>query len=347
LLPSLDVPRVELTAAREWDARASALAIDARLFVASSTAPEIHRFDVSPDGTLAEAGTLSFLNYGLPEHFSIDAWGNVPISSTKAYIFNRSDASHIVWNPTTFQIVGEIPGPDIIREGWEIETISVVRGNRMFRIFSYLDYEAWRFDTTTQYLAVYDVETDALLELVQDTRCPLLYNRPFADEAGTLYFSGWVWTPAETLVHGAPKNCALRILPGETRFDPTWQLIYADAITGGREGGVLRYLGNGQALLDVFHHENVQITAETSSDELSNSPNWRLWTVDLNTLSGAPVEGLPFKAGGYTDVPVAGRTFLMVPNSDYSETTAYEIVSGHAVPGFLIQGSSYQIIKLR
>lgn len=346
LVPSLDVARIGLEQAREWDGRASVLALGSWLFIASSSEPVIHRFGVEPDGSLTEAGRLGFSDYGVPSFFSIDPWGNIPISPTKAYIFNGSDGGHVVWNPTTFEILGEIAAPDVVRDGWNLESIGVVRGNRLFRVFSYLDYDAWRFDATTQVLAVYDVETDQLLELVQDARCPLLYSRPFEDESGALYFSGWVWTPAETLVHGAPKNCALRILPGQTTFDPAWQLNYADEITEGREGGILRYLGGGKALLDVFHHERVTITAETSSQELSNTAHWRLWAVDLEQRTGAPVEGLDFKAGGYQDVAVDGRTFLMVPNADYSETTAYEVMDGQAVPGFKIQGSAYHMAQL-
>lgn len=347
LVESLDVARIELDQAREWDGRASVLAIGKWLFVAGSSAPVIDRFEVEDNGSLTEAGSLSFADYGLPAFFSIDPWGNIPISPTKAYVFNRSDGGHIVWNPTTFEIIGEVPGPDVLRPEWNLESVGVVRGNRLFRMFTYLDYDAWNFDATTQMLAVYDVESDELLELIEDTRCPLLYNRPFEDEQGTLYFSGWVWTPAETLVRGAPKNCALRILAGETSFDENWQLTYADDITDGREAGILRYLGNGQALLDVFHHERATITDETNAQELANTPNWRLWKIDLEQKTGAPVEGLDFKAGGYQDVPIGGRTFLMVPNATYSETTTYEVVDGEAVLSFKMQGSAYHMAKLR
>jgi hypothetical protein len=157
LVPSLDVERVGLDQAREWDGRASVLGIDKWLFIASSSAPVIRRFEVLADGTLSEAGSLSFANYGVPEFFSIDPWGNIPISPTKAYVFNGSDGSHVIWNPTTLEIIGEIPGPDVVRAGWDLESIGVVRGNRLFRTFSYLDYDAWQFDASTQRLAVYDV----------------------------------------------------------------------------------------------------------------------------------------------------------------------------------------------
>ncbi len=151
--------------------------------------------------------------------------------------------------------------------------------------------------------------------------------------------------PGLALTSDYPKSCALRVKDGEDTFDPDWKLDFAD-VTDGREAGMLRYLGDGKALLDVFHDERVEIDEETDAKELSNTANWRLWAIDLEELTGAPLEGLDFKAGGYQDVQVGQRTFLMVPNGDYSETTAYEVVNGEAVEGFKIQGSSYHMVRI-
>ena len=347
LLPSLDVSRISLDDAKEFDGRASANRVGDWLFIAASSEPVVTRYTVDENGGLHEDGRLNFGNHGLPEYFSIDAWGAVFVNEEKAYIFNGSDGSHVIWNPTTMKITGEIPGPDIVEEGYNLESVAVVRGNRMYRIFTFLNYDSWEFLAEPQYLAVYDVESDELLDLVQETRCPQLYNRPFIDESGDIYFSGWVWTPGLALTGDYPKSCALRVKAGEDSFDESWQLNFAADVTDGREAGMLRYLGNGQALLDVFHDERVEIDEDTDAEELVNTANWRLWSINLDDLSGGPVEAFDFKAGGYTDVQVDGRTFLMVPNENYSETTAYEIVDGEAVKGFKIEGSSYQMIRAR
>jgi len=210
-----------------------------------------------------------------------------------------------------------------------------------------LNYDTWEFLAKPQYLAVYDLDKDKLIDLSEETRCPQLYNRPFIDEKDDIYFSGWVWTPSLTLTSDYPASCALRIKKGADEFDKNWQLNYAKDLTDGREAGMLRYLGNGKALLDVFYHERETIDADTDAQELANTPNWRLWSFDLETKQGGPIETLDFKAGGYTDVVIDDRTFLMVPNEDYSETTAFEIVDGEAVEGFKVKGSSYNMIKLR
>ena len=348
IVPSLDVGRLELDRAREVPGRASVAAIGQWLFVASSTSPVVERFEVEADGSLREAGRLSFLNYGVPDFFAIDPWGAVFINAEKAYIFNGSDGSHVVWNPSTLEITGEIAAPaGISRMGYDFESVAAVRGNRLYRIFTLLNYDTWDFLAAPQYLAVYDLDTDTLISTVEESRCPQLYSRPFVDERGDIYFSGWVWTPALTLTSGYPKSCALRVLAGQDSFDPGWQLNFGADVTGGREAGILRYLGSGQALLDVFHNERVTVDAATDPEALANTPNWRLWSVDLATKAGAPVEGLDFKAGGYQDVTVGARTFLMVPNEDYSETTAFEVQGGQAARGFSIQGSAYHMVQLR
>jgi hypothetical protein len=346
IVSSLDVDEISLANAKELDGRASVGAVGEWLFVASSSQPVVTRYTLSESGELTEAGKLNFSNYGVPEYFSLDAWGAVFVNAEKAYIFNGSDGSHVIWNPTTMEVTGEIPGPDVTEEGYNMESIAVVRGDRMYRLFTFLNYDSWEFLSEPQYLAVYDVETDELLDVVEESRCPQLYSRPFVDEQGDIYFSGWVWTPGLTLTSDYPKSCALRVKSGQDVFDPEWQLNFADDVTDGREAGILRYLGNGKALLDVFYDERADIGEQTDPQELSNTPNWRLWMVDLADNSGGPVEGLSFKAGGYQDVQVDGRTFLMVPNEDYSRTTAYEVKGGEAVKGFEIQGSSYHMVEI-
>ncbi len=194
VVSSLDVARIDIDDGKELDGRASAAAIGDWLYLASSGEPVINRYTINDDGSLESAGSLDFSNYGVPEWFAIDSWGAVFVNAEKALIFNGTDGSHIVWNPSTMQITGEIPGPDVTVEGYNLESIAVVRGNRLYRVFTVLNYDTWEFLPEPQYLAVYDLENDTLIDLVEETRCPQLYNRPFIDEQGDIYFSGWVWT---------------------------------------------------------------------------------------------------------------------------------------------------------
>lgn len=346
VVSSIDVAEISLENAKELEGRSSVAKLGKWLFVAASTAPVVTRYTVGSDGALAEDGTINFANYGVPEFFSIDAWGAVFVNEEKAYIFNGSDGSHVIWNPTTMTITGTIEGPDIVQEGYDMESVAVVRGDRMYRLFTFLNYDTWEFLPQPQYLAVYDVETDELLALEEESRCVQLYAQPSVDENEDIYFSGHVWTPGLALTSDYPKSCSLRVKAGEDDFDDEWQLDFAE-VTEGREGATLRYIGDGKALLDVFHHERVEITETTDAQEVVSTANWRLWLVDLEEKSGAPLEGIDFKGAGLTDVRVGDRTLLMLPNADWSETTAWELVGSEVVKRFQVQGNSYQVLQVR
>jgi hypothetical protein len=94
IVPSLDVPQLAIDKAREVAGRASIAVVGKYVFMASSSAPVVNRFEVNERGELVSAGSLNFMNYGVPEFFAIDAWGATFISPEKAYLFNGSDGSH-------------------------------------------------------------------------------------------------------------------------------------------------------------------------------------------------------------------------------------------------------------
>ncbi|MGC4089257.1 MAG: hypothetical protein QM756_15500 [Polyangiaceae bacterium] len=346
VVSSLDVEEISLVGAKELDGRGTIAQVGKWLFVATSSKPVVTRYTIGDDGSLVEDGRLNFSNYGVPEYFAINAWGAVFVNEEKAYIFNGNDGSHVIWNPTTMKITGEIAGPDIVKEGYDMESVAVVRGKRMYRLFTFLNYDTWEFLPQPQYLAVYDVETDQLLSIEEEARCVQLYALPSVDENDDIYFSGHVWTPGFALTSDYPKSCALRVKAGEDAFDGDWQLNFAD-VTEGREAATMRYIGAGKALLDVFHHEREVIGTDTDPQELVSTANWRLWLIDVEAKSGAPIESIGYKGAGLTDVKVGDRTFLMLPNVDWSETTAWELVNGDAVKGFKIKGNTYQTLKVR
>lgn len=346
VVPSLDVDAIGIEDALELQGRSSIAQVGDWIFAAASTAPVVTRYTVGDDGSLARDAVIDFSNAGVPEYFSIDAWGAVFVNEEKAYIFNGNDGSHVVWNPTTMEITGSIEGPDIVEEGYSMESVAVVRGNRMFRMFTFLNYDTWEFLPEPQYLAVYDVETDELLSLTEETRCAQLYATPTLDEAGNIYFSGFVWTTGLALTSDYPKSCALRVKAGEEGFDPEWMLDFAD-VTEGREAATMLYVGDGKALIDVFHDERATIDESTDAQELSSTNNWRIWLIDIEAKTGAPVESVDFKGAGLSGVQVGGKTYVMLPNVDWSETTAWELVGDDVVQRFTVQGNSYQILKAR
>lgn len=346
LLDSLDGVTIDPARAIEFaGGRATIATINGWLFVAPPDRPAIVRYTIAGDGSLVADGEISFASYGFTTLW-IDPWGNTFISPTKAYVWHPDEGTTIVWNPTTMEIEREIPpAQDLVRAGKSLNgSPAVVRGDRLFRTVFWSDWDAWE-TSAEQYLAIFDVETDAMLELVPEARCPGLSNWIDRDEDGNLYFSNWIWNVSETLVRGAPRSCALRIPPGADRFDPGWTLPYA-GLTEGREAAMYSYLGGGEGLLNVFHAERATFDAGSDPAELASTTNWRLWRVNAGAGTAAPVEGLDWMSGGASTFHLGDRAFVFLPGADYAITHIYEITGGAAVPALEIDGWSYQLYSL-
>jgi hypothetical protein len=348
VLDSLD-EEIDLGAAREYGrGRAFIQGYDGRLFVGESESPTVTRYSLAEDGELVQEDTMSFANYGLREG-QFDSWNATFISPEKAYLFDFVEGNTIIWNPTTMEIIGDIPAPaEFLRPGLRSEgSPAAVRDGLLFRTFN------WVLDDSAEYstdflLAVYDVETDELIDLQQETRCPVPGNLVDTDEAGNIYFSNWIWPVAGTLMRDAPASCVLRIAPGEASFDPEWTLDYPD-YTDGRAGAMFASLQDGQGLVSAFYDENTSFDEETDPWSYVGSNNWRIWSIDLESGEGAPLGGLDFNGGAFTPVQFDDRLFLMVPGGEEDDyaTRVFEVVDGSAVPYVQLPGWSYQFVKLR
>jgi len=350
LLSSLDLEEVDLSQVREYPGgRAFIQAYDGALFVGDAASPTVTRYTIDEKGELVRDGEpLSFANYGFVTG-QFDDWNVTFISSTKAYLLDFRDGTTIIWNPSTMEIVGDVPPPEEFhRGGYSFEsTPGAIRDGLLFRTASWVDYEEAEYPSEF-FLAIYDLETDTLVDLIEETRCPVPGNLVHEDEAGTIYFSNWIWPVAGSILRDAPAPCVLRILPGEHRFDPDWTLDYSE-ITDGRQGAMFTYVGDGQALISVFYDERTSFDATTDPWSYVGSNNWRIWTVDLEEMTGAPLPGLDFNGGAFTPVQLDDRLLLMVPGGaeDNYATRIYEVVDGRASPRVQLPGWSYQFVKLR
>jgi hypothetical protein len=347
LLDSLDIAEVEVAKAREYPGgRAFLATYDGWVFVGDPTSPIVTRYSVGRDNVLQDERKLSLANYGLMAG-NLDPWNVTFISPTKAYLFDLKEATHIIWNPSTMEILGEIkPPPELVREGLDLDgSPAVIRGNRLFRSLFWVDFDTAVYEPD-HLLGIYDIENDRLVELVKETRCPAPGGLVHQDEQGNFYFGNWIWPVAGTLMRGAPRSCVLRLPAGSDRYDPAWSLHYAD-LAGGREGAMFTYLAGGKGLISVFNHEMTMFDASTDPWEYAGTPIWQIWNVDLATRAAAPLEGIPLNAGAYTPVHLDGRTFALVPGADWKETQAYEIKDGKGSPAFKIRGWTYQLMKVR
>lgn len=350
LLDSLDIDEVDEKQTREYGGgRAFVQTYNGWLFIGDAAAPTVTRYSVTDDGKLEkEEATLSFSNYGLQEG-QFDSWNVTFISAEKAYLMDFREGRTIIWNPTTMEITGTIEPPEeLLRDGFSLEgSPGALRDGLLFRTFDWVNYE--EADYESDYLfAVYDVEKDELVDLVEETRCPVPGNLVHEDETGTIYFSNWIWPVAGSLMRDEPKPCVLRLNPGEDRLDPEWTLDYSE-VAGGRQGAMFSYLGENQAIFSAFYDENTEFDAETDPWAYVGSNNWKVWNLDLETMTGKAVSGIDYNGGAFTPALFDGRQFIMVPGGeeDSYATQLYELNGDEAKPYVKLPGWSYQFVKLR
>lgn len=343
---SLDVTNVDSTKGREFGGQANIAAYDGHLFVSSGEAPTITRFALNGDGTLTEEGTVSFANFGVPT-VSVDAAVNTFISPTKAYIFG-DDGTQVVWNPTTMEIVTTVTTPNLTRDGFFGVTSSsgLARGNRLYRVLYWSDLINYVF-SDEQLFAVYDTDTDTLVSLTPETRCPTLGALAFTDEGGTGYFSNWFYNVPGTLQQGKPQSCMLRLPPGSDTLDPSWAPKFSE-LNGGHEGAQLSFAGGRRGIFSTLHEEALTITPETTPYQIASSPNWEPWAFDLAAGTAAPLQGIERFGAQQSIFQIDGRTFLLAPNKEFTESKAYEInADGTSRLAFTIAGWSRAFIKIK
>ncbi|TQF11178.1 MxcI [Myxococcus llanfairpwllgwyngyllgogerychwyrndrobwllllantysiliogogogochensis] len=344
---SLDVTALDLTKAREHSGFATIGAVDGMLFVGAGEAPEVSRYTVKDDGTLEDAGRISFANYGLatsPLYF------NQFVDSTSAYM-SLEESRRILWNPSTMEISGPAEVPGVVREREDLvvktgyDRARVVRGEYVFQSFYWTDGSYFNFLPTSQ-IAIYSKADDSLVKLL-DAPCPGL-DVATQDEAGNIYFSNWVFSSAApVLKETAPATCMVRIKAGAQEIDTTFTRSLSSMV-GGRQTAAFRYLGNGTGVVAVFHDENLTIDENTKATDITSGLHWKLWRVNLEAGTASPIEELGFIAGGYYSFTLDGRTFLLLPTADYSKTAIWELgVSGAPVKRFETLGWAYQFVKVR
>lgn len=347
LLPSLESEDVDLDGAREFAGWADVWVHAGKVFVSDGEAPVVTRFSVDADGAFVEDGRLSFQRYGAE---SAAFWTNLFVSEHKAYLFNIDAREVVIWDPEELEITGTFALPELENRAGQTLQVpstdrsSVVRGDRAYVPTLWANWDELSLSEDSVILVI-DTTRDEVIDTL-GVPCPNL-NVATTDDDGSIYFSNWVFSIAPTLVDGKAHACAVRIPSGSDALDDDWSLTFAD-VTDGREAAALQFLGDGKALMSVFHHERAEISPEVDRNELVSSGNWRFWTVDLGTLEASPIESIGWHAGGVYGTRVDGRYLLLVPSADYSSTTAYELFpDGTAEERWQTPGWSNRLFQLR
>lgn len=342
LLDSLGPQTIDNARAREFAGAADVWVHEGALFVTNAEASTITKFSVEA-GALVEQGVVSFASYGLA---SFGFWLNKFVSADKAYFLNGT-LEYIVWNPTSMTITGSLPLPEAEPRGsFQLFTAysdraSVLRDGLLYQPFYWTDESYFLFDPASR-IVVTDVATDSVVSVIE-APCPGL-DYATVDAVGNAHFSAWVYAAGGAAVLDQPTTCVFELpARGEPRvaFD-------LPSKTEGRQGGVMRSIGNGRALLSVLHDERFPATDAPSAPDLTFADNWRFWSYELASGTATPIETIEWNAGAQYSFDIDEKIYALVAAADYSATTVYDLGDGQSLtPAFDTPGWATRLFKVR
>lgn len=346
VLRSLEQQEIAYDEAREFAGWADLWVHEDHVFVTDGEAPALTRYSVARDGGLDEGTRLSFSNYGAE---TAAFWRNLFVDATKAYLFAPGSREMVIWNPETLEITGTLALPALPDRGAQqlygtTDRSAVVRGDRLYLPVAWGDFNDVSLSGDSAVLVI-DTASDQVIDSLS-VACPDL-NVATLDDRGDIYFSNWVYGISPALFEGGAHTCAVRIKANEDVIDEGWSLTFAD-VTEGREAAALRFIGDGKALVSVFHDEEVTLTPESDRYEVMDASSWRFWTLDLETQEARLVDGIGWHSGGYYSARIAERNILFVPSADYASTEALEIFAdGSVEPRWEARGWVTRLFELR
>jgi hypothetical protein len=354
LTNSLDIDTLSLPTAREWGGVANLAAVGGRLLISDGEEPRITAFDITPDLKWQQGPVVSFANYPLGDNANFyyqfilnDHTAYLPFDSTK----------RIVWDPTTMEIKGVMDDSTLpLQKG---ELLLEAGGNRngvrydgaVLQAFFYHDKD-WFDHGTQSHIVAYDPHTHRQQQVI-DVPCPGL-SIATRDEQGQTYFSSWDYLPTRALYGLGAPPCVARV-KADLTLDQTFTTDLT-ALTGGRYGSNLRYVGGGKAIGNVLHHELLGASFTSPYDPAvhekigDTGPHWRLWLFDFSRGEARPIEGIDVDIGSGAQFAVLeGRTFVFLPFDRWARTKVYELdlATGKATTRFETPGDIFKWIRVR
>ena len=341
---SLDVEELDFANAIEVPGWADAWVYDDWVFIAEGEAPNLRRYALDEDGHLELELEMGFANTGV---YGAAFWDQQILSPTKAYLSNAGNREYVVWNPSTMEITGTVPWPELdFEDGLDpfnsyTDRGGVVVDGLLFHSIYGHDKNFTYFGDVS-YMLVYDIATDELVDTIE-LPCPMMDTATLGDD-GFLYASGWSYMPLSYEAGYSDTNCAVRIDVATRTLDSAWTFDYA-AATGGDQGSGLRAIVGDDGIFAAFHGTGVKAVPGMDIWELDAGENdWELYTLALEDKVATPT-GIAMSDGSYYESHVGDRYFVYLPG--VADTQVYERTANGFVPGLQAKGWMSRLFELR
>jgi hypothetical protein len=284
------------------------------IYVGLTEEPVWVRYGVGAGGKLTETGRLSFQNYGVS---SID-YGNAVVDAETAVSVLTEPPLAIVWNPTTMEITGEIPLPQLTRAGYETETwTTTAHDGKVYIPARWANWEDGRIFPGVATIIV-DPRAKQVLGFAEDDRCAS-GGRVVFDAAGYGYVMGdgrnysiQMFANAAGAGEVAPANCILRIPPGGTDFEAGYYHTVA-SLTGGLPSITeleAPTANGGVAFAKMVYLDRLAGGPAPADFDFWEEQAHKLWRIKLADPPVAEVvTDIPFSAIGFTGSALGGRLY--------------------------------------
>jgi hypothetical protein len=307
--------------------------------------PTITRYEVRADGTLIRGAVLSFANQGVSD-LGDDAV--VFVSPSKAYFRDRSQVQLISFDPTRMEILDTLPLAGLTREGFitDFGQSVIRRSDAIYFPMHWYDEEE---DSGPSGAALVRVvpETDEI-EVTTDPRCAGLSVGLLSGSGDMYWFSTRVttWWRANPTAAG-PRDCALRVRAGETRFDPSWALDVTTRTNGWPSLATVA-AGGSKVWLRVLVEDDVEVPGNATPDDVEELQGWQWYLLDVED-DGPAVRNAERAPGSYYayGFQIDGRTFTTENDADYTQSTLLEISEQGFETGATIRGTVRGLARLR
>ncbi|MEM7435795.1 MAG: hypothetical protein AAF436_11630 [Myxococcota bacterium] len=317
LVDSPGTEPLDLALAREVPGNGRLYLLDGVAYLGEPEGLTIVRTRPGEEALEDDSERLSFAGAGLTflPSFAVLA------SDDEAFLLDAPGGVGYGWDPSEMVLGRQIDLSAIRKDGFEpaIET-AVVRDGLIFFVVQQVNALGVQAFEGLQ-MGIIDLELGELTDVIEDFRCIGTRSGISLAEDGTIYIPADNYGATQSLGPDAPPTCILRVLPGQTTFDPDWQIDLPDLL-GGRQGSSMLYVGDGRAYISAIYEDQITITLEDDPVGYFSQPAARWWFIDLDAETGAEVAGVPFHslAGGNGTVS-DGRVFLFSPTNRFEGTT--------------------------
>jgi hypothetical protein len=313
------------------------------LLVGDGESPSFTRYDLDASGDLVRGRTLSFANLGVN-----DVWRHMIFADEdRAYFLDYGQLQIIRFNPVTMEVEGTIAVDDFVCEGeTQTEFGEPIRRPDGF----YFTRSCWDLDVTSRGASL--VHLDPVTDTVtvsHDARCMGMQVGFLADSGNAYWFAdhdaSMEWSVQD---RDAPHDCGLRLLAGETTFDPEWELDLT-ARTGGRSAVASVPAGGSSVWVKVFEPEAMSEPLPVEAIDYTLKV-WRWGLLDVESDADVQLD-TEADLTVYYGPPILVDDRRFSPSTTFSElgdeTTLVELTADGVERRLRVAGELRKVFRLR